>query len=164
MTIPATEHHEACRVLRWVVPVDDQIHTIGRGPVVLVACRPPTHDRYVPDHVVEVWTEEYGYSAPSRPVRVYGTGQAVDAEGPHLGTALDGQFVWHVYAMFGEEQRSGADCVCGHPASMHTTLMSPPPQPGPCTADLGGYQPDRPRPCPCPRYERAIPLDEGGHR
>lgn len=82
------------RVLKWPVPVDDQDHPIGAGPVVLVASQ-------LAADLVFVWTEEDvdDPRPPMRRARVYGTGQSIpDPSDEHVGSALAGPFVWHVYA------------------------------------------------------------------
>lgn len=83
------------RVLKWTVPVDDDEHKIGAGPVALVACQHGSD-------TVQVWTEEeHGSSASfenARNVRVYGTGHLVPVEWEHLGSVIVGRFVWHLYA------------------------------------------------------------------
>lgn len=84
------------RVLKWIVPVDDEPHEIGGGPVVHIACQNGPG-------LVMVWTEEP--TNPSRPTeprtaQVYGTGHEVPDRLVHLGStlALDGALVWHCYA------------------------------------------------------------------
>lgn len=77
------------RVLKWTVPVDDRSHEIGGGPVVGVAAQGAW------DEVV-VWTEETD-PAPTRTVRVYGTGHEIPEASRHLGSVVAGIFVWHVY-------------------------------------------------------------------
>lgn len=90
------------RVLRWVVPIDDQWHDIGPGRVMLIWWRE------LSGNAIEVWTEEYlpddwprvpGFK--SRQVRVYGTGHLLDNDAQEpLGSTVShgGQFVWHVFA------------------------------------------------------------------
>ncbi len=88
-------------VLRWEVPVDDQAHAIGAGPVCHVACFPRDRD------VVQVWTlEDLPVGIPERPmpmveVRVFGTGQGIPDGCEHLGSAVtsDGMLVWHVLSV-----------------------------------------------------------------
>lgn len=83
------------RVLKWSVPVDDQVHEIGAGPLVHVGCQGD------PDQV-QVWTLETdptGPAGPARiPVRVHGTGEPLpgDVE-EHVGSTIAGPFVWHVF-------------------------------------------------------------------
>lgn len=81
------------RVLKWVVPVDDQPHKIGTGPVLHVACQQGPES-------VEVWTREGPEPVQHRPVRVYGTGQPLPARWAHIGSAVTagGALVWHVFA------------------------------------------------------------------
>lgn len=81
------------RVLKWPVPVDDHDHPIGSGTVVHVGCQAGVVD------VVQVWTEETDDTMAhvGRRARVYGTGQAIPKDDVHLGSALAGPFVWHVY-------------------------------------------------------------------
>lgn len=87
------------RVLKWVVPVDDQDHPIGSGPVVLTAVQ-RLGNAETPAGFVTVWTEETGTPpAPLlRSARVYGTGQPVPEHDEHIGSCIDGPLVWHVYA------------------------------------------------------------------
>jgi hypothetical protein len=78
------------RVLRWDVPVDDDWHDIGAGPVVHVAAR--AH-RECPGDLVEVWTLEdladtYAETVPQRSVRVFGTGHALPHDALHIGSAV----------------------------------------------------------------------------
>lgn len=78
------------RALRWNVPVDDDWHAIGGGKVLHVAARVRG--------VVEVWTLEVGEASKPRTVRVYGTGHPIaEADTEHIGTAIDGGLVWHVF-------------------------------------------------------------------
>lgn len=78
------------RVLKWRVPVDNNWHPIGSGPVVFVDCQ----NNY--GETVYVWTEET--SEPDlRPARAFATGQPVAQNVTHLGSAQCGSFVWHVY-------------------------------------------------------------------
>lgn len=81
------------RVLKWDVPVDDQPHKIGTGPVVLVACQ----DRA---DVVQVWTHEVGPPRQSRVVQAFATGRVLPQNArTHVGStlALGGSLVWHVF-------------------------------------------------------------------
>jgi len=83
----------AKRVLKWNVPVDDQSHPVGAGRVLYVQCQ------FGPESV-QVWTEESELTGSGeRKVRVYGTGQPVPFDAPHLGTAVtaDGALVWHLF-------------------------------------------------------------------
>lgn len=78
------------KVLKWHVPVDDQDHRIGKGKIVLVACQYDAAS-------VQVWTEEDAEDEGHRLVRVFGTGHEVPTEYSHLGSAVSGPFVWHLY-------------------------------------------------------------------
>lgn len=84
------------RVLKWNIPVDDQDHPIGSGPVVLVGCQNGDHRN------VQVWTEEVEPITPRR-ARVYGTGQPLPGGDVHIGSVIaptvpPKTLVWHVYA------------------------------------------------------------------
>jgi hypothetical protein len=85
------------RILKWTIPVDDQRHLIGAGPVVHVDSQsdPTFHD----PGAVQVWTDENDseHVAPTS-ARVYATGQPIPEDGEVLGTALvlGGALVWHV--------------------------------------------------------------------
>jgi hypothetical protein len=78
------------RILRTVIPVDDQWHTLElHGPIVHVATRGIDH--------VEVWFEDDpSVAEATRAFRAYGTGMAV--EGRHVGTVITpgGGLVWHL--------------------------------------------------------------------
>lgn len=79
------------RVLRYEVPVDDQPHGFAlSGPIVHVAARLP--------NVVEFWaldSDLAGYDA--RHFQVYGTGHQIPEGWGHVGSALVGPFVWHLF-------------------------------------------------------------------
>lgn len=79
-------------VLKWNVPVDDETHEIGGGPVCFVGCQSRSD-------IVQVWTIEDPTAPSWRRVGVFGTGQPVTARGPFLGTAIaaGGFLVWHVF-------------------------------------------------------------------
>lgn len=86
------------RVLKWVVPVDDEPHAIGQGVPLLVATQ-----NGVTNEVV-VWTNELVDDdlKPVRPplaAQVFGTGQIVDAGAHHVGSCVAGLFVWHVFVV-----------------------------------------------------------------
>lgn len=73
-------------ILKWNVPIDDRWHPIGSGKVAHVGVQ----------EGVMVWTiEEDPYNVVYRAARVFATGQPFE-RGHHVGTALDGPFVWHV--------------------------------------------------------------------
>lgn len=85
------------RVLKQSVPVDDRIHPIGGGKVLLTACQNGPGS-------VQVWTEESedrGIVNP-RAAIVIGTGMSVPEGFVHIGSAMASSLVWHVYA---KEQR-----------------------------------------------------------
>lgn len=106
------------RVLKWAVAVDDEWHEIGTGEVVLVA--PFNSDaewHSLEARAVNVWTLEPDADDPMRAVtermmtskvgriaRVYGTG--MEFPGDHLGSCVDGRFVWHVAGLRTREDRA----------------------------------------------------------
>ena len=84
---------ESNYVLRWTIPVVDRVQYIGRGPVLLAACRLP--------NMIDIWTYETQMpTEPTRPVAIFGTGfeipKSVGAH-RHVCSAIDGGFVWHVF-------------------------------------------------------------------
>lgn len=89
------------RILRWDVPVDDQQHLIGAGPIVHVATRTP---RFPQGDTVEVWTLEQQPEPTTfeiqaeRLVQVVGTGHAFPVGWAPVGSAiaLDGGPGLHV--------------------------------------------------------------------
>lgn len=83
-------------VLKWTVPVDDEWHPIGSGPVALVAAQ---HG----PRAVQVWTIEGRVNdVHFRSAKVIGTGQAIPESTEHIGSTVAGEFVWHVFASAGE--------------------------------------------------------------
>lgn len=97
------------RVLKWVVPVDDQAHPIGSGPIVHLS-----HQGNVNE--VVVWTEEDADRTPVAVMaRVYGTGHPYPDNGRAVGTVshlagttphpmsganlLMGNLVWHLVVL-----------------------------------------------------------------
>lgn len=78
------------RVLKWVVPVDDEYHYIGFGPVALVDMQ---------NFNLCVWTiEKSPETEPyTREVRVFGTGHEVPEGHVHMGSAQNGPYVWHIF-------------------------------------------------------------------
>lgn len=79
------------RILKWNVPIDDEVHEIGPGSVLRVECQHYSDS-------IQVWThEDFGPSLP-RMVQVVGTGQALHDDWLPLGSALtaEGRLVWHV--------------------------------------------------------------------
>lgn len=79
------------RVLKWDVPVDDQVHYVGTGKIVHIACQS------TPD-VVQVWTVEDDDARPYRAVRVVGTGHPFSWSWDVWGStvAASGALVWHL--------------------------------------------------------------------
>lgn len=75
-------------ILKWTIPVDDEDHRIGSGPVVHVG------EQY---GAVCVWTDETGEPTMTT-ARVYGTGHPILGSGDAVGTviALGGALVLHV--------------------------------------------------------------------
>lgn len=93
------------RVLKWVVPVDDQPHTIGGGPILHVG-----HQGNVNE--VVVWTEEPVKDPTHRKAIVVGTGHPY--EGHAMGSVVHlagsqpspfstdrmlGNLVWHLVVL-----------------------------------------------------------------
>ena len=81
------------RILKWTIPVDDQDHPIGPGPVVHVASQRDD------SRFVQVWTDEPDAEhVDVTSARVYATGQPLPTGDEILGTAvvMGGQLVWHV--------------------------------------------------------------------
>jgi hypothetical protein len=76
-------------IYRYEVPVNDEwyVHRLS-GAIVHVASR--KHG------VVEFWARMTGGPLVARSFRVYGTGQPLPERVVHRGTALDGNFVWHL--------------------------------------------------------------------
>ena len=87
------------RVLKFNVPVDNQWHPVGGGPVLHVGCQDAV--------VVAVWTLEDGSADHSRTVRVFGTGYPLPNGVEHVGTAVavGGRLVWHLFATSTSSER-----------------------------------------------------------
>lgn len=82
------------RILKWNIPVDDQYHEIGSGPVAHVACQAG------PDSV-QVWTVEPAEEEPLvRTAFVVGTGHTFGEHWQPVGSVVtaSGALVWHVIA------------------------------------------------------------------
>lgn len=78
------------RILRYIIPVDDEWHTTYTGGTPLhVACRS--------SDLVEFWAWELEASIPTE-YRVYGTGHPVEPGVEYVGTAVTpgGHLVWHL--------------------------------------------------------------------
>lgn len=81
----------AQRIIRWVVPVDDQPHAFPmNGAIVHVASRSVD--------TVTFWTIDSGGPKRDRTFQVVGTGQPFAEHWKYVGTALaaDGALVWHL--------------------------------------------------------------------
>lgn len=83
-------------IYKYGVPVDDSWHQVsmpGPARVLHVDCQGAFG-------TVNVWAEVdiEGEGSTVRNMRVFGTGQALPEGSTHVGTALGGPFVWHVYA------------------------------------------------------------------
>jgi len=91
----------SAQIHRWPVPIDDRDHEIGGGSVVLVAMK---RDELC------VWTRENTDSpVDKRHVQVFATGQDFPEGLPHLGSVVDGVFVWHVFEVANAWQDWRAD-------------------------------------------------------
>lgn len=83
----------SARILRYQVPVDDQVHEVEmRGDIVAVGCRNPA--------VVEFWAWcDVDYPPTVRRFTVVGTGNPVpEGANLHHGTTVapGGRLVWHL--------------------------------------------------------------------
>lgn len=95
------------RVLKWSVPVDDQEHFIGGGPVSHVAMEPGTGYGQNTPPVVNIWTEEpLNGENPVRSALVVGTGHSYADGYMAVGSCRDGIFVWHVVMRKGKGSTS----------------------------------------------------------
>lgn len=75
------------------VPVDDQRHIFDLPPGPIVHAGRQHHS-----YQVEVWVEvELDEPTLPRAFQCYGTGHLIPGDVDYVGTAIDGQFVWHVY-------------------------------------------------------------------
>ena len=103
------------RVLKWPVPIDDQWHEIGDGPVALVERFQDTGTGFDLVPTAGVWTVEddveigfndemaksLGLPGNVRVARVYGTGHELPPSvlADHLGSYVAGAGVWHIFGM-----------------------------------------------------------------
>lgn len=97
------------RILRFEIRVDDKLHEIAAGDVVLVSEYRGRNLGGDASERVEVWVDatlperwptEQG---DVRRVQVFGTGQRLPRNaGAWVGSAVSGPFVWHVLEMVGE--------------------------------------------------------------
>lgn len=91
-------------VLKWTIPVDDEWHPVGAGPVLHVA------SQFGKISEVQVWTEEV-YETRSESITsatVIGTGHSVPDDADPLGSVVTsgGHLVWHVYRSSAPRPRS----------------------------------------------------------
>jgi hypothetical protein len=79
------------RVLRYEVPVDDQVHGFTCGEVLHVDCRQTD--------VVEFWALEWARTR--RAFQVFETGQEIPVDFEYRGTTLSqyGIMVWHLFEL-----------------------------------------------------------------
>lgn len=94
------------RVLRYVVPIDGQVHEIADGRVLMAA---PQRDAVWPARELEVWVEAEILTrvrtdpplplepAATSDVQVVGTGEPLPADAEHLASCIDDRLVWHLY-------------------------------------------------------------------
>lgn len=108
------------RILKWTVPIDDQWHEVGTGPVALVAKWKSNADYMslegpfalvwtiepAEDDPMEAYARELNSVRSVRRARVYGTGQDWPSVCDHLGSYVDGPLVWHVIGISGTEDKS----------------------------------------------------------
>lgn len=90
-TKPTPDPNRERVILKWDIEVDDQSHTVGRGPVVHVACQSNPG-------IVQVWTEEYSYDPVTTTAQVFGTGHKLPLGDEIIGSAIPvgGALVWHI--------------------------------------------------------------------
>lgn len=100
-------------VLRYEIPIDDQLHQIAAGKVLMAV---PHRQQDSPVRRLEVWVEtdvELENIHAGNPgvsvrtliagavdhthVQVYGTGHMLPDEATHLATCVDRGLVWHLY-------------------------------------------------------------------
>lgn len=82
-------------VYKYEIPVDDQWHG-STMPLPAQIVHAASQSR----GVVCLWAEVAPDSTESavRAFRVFGTGQPIPEGAVYVGSALDGPYVWHVYA------------------------------------------------------------------
>lgn len=86
---------EPPRIFKYHVPVDGADHTVDvRGPIVFVASQQARS--------VQFWVIDYPEN-PSVPYafRAIGAGQPIPDGMVHVGSSLDGPFVWHLFRRAG---------------------------------------------------------------
>lgn len=81
------------RVLKWVIPVDDEQHEITGIPL-FVGCQ----DDMKYDEVV-VWTQVSVYDSKVRKVQAFATGQPLPRGAKYVWTVIcaKGSLVWHLF-------------------------------------------------------------------
>lgn len=85
------------RILKWLIPVDDQPHNVDTGRIIHIAA---TDD----PGIIQAWTDTRGEPNTGRTVQAYGTGHPLPDHADILGTALAPLgLVWHLV-----ELREGA--------------------------------------------------------
>lgn len=79
------------RATRWDIPIDDNNHPMGAGPVLLIANNLGL--------VLEVWTEENTpQPEPTRTVRTITSTDTIPNGYQHLASVTNGPgLVWHLY-------------------------------------------------------------------
>lgn len=80
------------RALKWPVPVDNDHHPVGTGPILAVGTQGGDPS------IVYVWTAEIDESHPARRVRAYGTGWDIPNGHEHIGSVVADPYVWHLYS------------------------------------------------------------------
>lgn len=81
-------------VWKYEVPIDGASHhfEIPTGATVLQVGRQPFSDN------LSVWCEvDPSVLTANRYLQVFGTGHEIPKSAEHWGTAVDGDFVWHLY-------------------------------------------------------------------
>lgn len=87
------------RVLKFTLPVDDNVHTINMpdsGTILL-----GVQQRL---DVVCLWEIDGGRPWRCRRLRVFGTGQPIPDDARYVGSTQAGPLVWHVFEMSIEGQ------------------------------------------------------------
>lgn len=77
-------------VYKYDLPIDDEWHALPMGNIVHVGSA-------VNGVSIRVWIEQRPLESHALQYRVFGTGHAIEDFHEHVGTTLDGRFVWHIY-------------------------------------------------------------------
>ena len=85
---PAPEPYR--RAVRWDIPIDDNAHPIGGGPVLHAQTG-------TVGLTMQIWTDETDTEPPTRLVRTYADDQPIPATASHLATANARNGAWHTY-------------------------------------------------------------------